>query len=181
MRTFERIVTWVSRVLGYLGGAAVLALVVHILLDTTLRTLFSAPLDGTLIWSQYWYMVLLGFGGWALAGLTRQHIDAPILGDRISGAWQHVWEIFIQVACALFLGLIVFSSWGVASHSLQINEYQGAGVPIWPTRFFVPIAAAAFLAVAVLRLVESIVHVARHEPEPPHPVVADDDELAPVA
>lgn len=177
MVIWDKAVMRFAQVLAYLGGAAIVVLAIHVLLDATLRALLDAPLDGTLIYSQYWYMVVLGFGGWAYAAYTNQHIDAPLFGDRVAEPWRTVWEIIIQLSALVFLTLVLIYSWNAAVHAFQISEYQGSHVPVWPSRFFFSLATLAFLAVVVLRFVIAIRRLLRGGPTDSPPADLDTESI----
>lgn len=140
-----------TRVLGgwrslitFVGSAGTVLLLVTILADAILRFTVNKPIAGTLEYVSYWYMVPIAFCGMALAERRGEHVDAPLIFDRLP---VNIRREFTVVGKLLFLAvLIAVSLWGWEE---AVRQYEfgergaAAGVPIWPTRFLVPIGAAA--------------------------------------
>src|SRR5690606_24283549 len=108
MKKWEKISAQVARIFAYIGGGAVAVMTLNILLDASMRSMFSSPIPGTLEYVQYWWMILIAFGWLALASYTGEHIDAPILSDRLTPRVQIIWNLVAQLATIAFIGIMAF-------------------------------------------------------------------------
>lgn len=162
MSKWESAVAAIARAFAFVGGAAVAIMTVNILADATMRSMFTSPIPGTLEYVQYWWMILIAYGGWALAAYRGEHIDAPIIGDRLHPRFQLIWRLVAHVATTVFLLLIAYYGWQAAVHAFEIGEYQGGySTPIWIFRFFIPLAALSFLVVVLHQFVVTVAEL-RH-------------------
>jgi TRAP-type C4-dicarboxylate transport system permease small subunit len=179
MEKWERITALIARIFGYIGGGAVAIMTINILLDATMRSTFSSPIPGTLEYVQYWWMILIGYGGWALAAYRGEHIDAPIIADKLSLRYQLIWRIVAQVATGIYLALIVYYGSQSAMHAMEIGEYQGGYMtPIWIFRFFIPLAGVSFLIVIVHQLTKLVIELRHFSDADATPTPADSDGAA---
>jgi TRAP-type C4-dicarboxylate transport system permease small subunit len=130
--------------IAFIGGAGVLLLLSTILADATLRFAFNQPIPGTVEYVSYWYMVPIAFCGIALAERYGEHVDAPLIFDRLPARLRREFTVVGKV---LFLAVLVamwWWGWEEAVRQYGFGERgAAAGVAIWPTRFLVPIGAAA--------------------------------------
>ncbi|MGY1914144.1 TRAP transporter small permease [Blastococcus sp. SYSU DS0973] len=139
----------VLHVLGWPGRIAVLALMLHVTLDTVLRKTTGEPITGTLEYVQFWYMPAICLLGFVAAELQNDHITAPVVYDRMSPAVRR--ELSLVAAVATVAILLAYAWWGFEEALLQLE--RGAtgpisGIVIWPAVFLVPIGSVA-AAVAV--------------------------------
>jgi TRAP-type C4-dicarboxylate transport system permease small subunit len=149
--------------IGWLGGVGVLLLLVNVLVDVTSRYLLNRPIPGTIEYVSFWYMVAIAFFGLAVAERDDEHIDAPIVFDRLPAVVRRELTVFSKVL--FIVVLLAMAWWGLeeATRQYAVRERGGAaGVPVWPTRFFVPVGAVACAAEVAIRLVRSL----RGEPQP---------------
>src|SRR5690606_31652827 len=112
---------------------------------------------------------VLTTAAWGYAAYTNEHIDAPILGDFIGGPSRKLWDIFIQGSLLFFLYFVTVFGFTAALRSLEILERQGTDVYVWPARFWLPLAAGAFLLVALMRFGQAVVEFIRELRAPKAP------------
>ncbi|WP_177242669.1 TRAP transporter large permease subunit [Amycolatopsis marina] len=135
---------WLGQLTGLLGGVAVVLLLTTVLVDVTLRFAFSKPLPGTIEYVSFWYMTAIGFLGLALAERHGEHIDAPIVFDRLPGPIRRELIVIAKVLFAVVMIAIAVWGWEEAVRQWEIGERgAAAGVVLWPARFLVPLGAAA--------------------------------------
>lgn len=130
--------------IAVIGGAGMVLLLVTILADATLRFALNKPISGTLEYVAYWYMIPIAFCGMALAERYGEHIDAPLIFDRLPANLRREFEV---VGKLLFLAVLLAMLWWGWEEAVRQYEFgergAAAGVAIWPTRFLVPLGAAA--------------------------------------
>lgn len=152
-RTVGRWLSSAAVALGWFGRAGVFLLMIHVVLDTFLRYAFNSPLPGTTEYVQHWYMVGIAFLGFAVAERRGEHIEAPLIFDRLPPTLQRE---FTFVSVLLTIGVLLFIAWWgweQAMTQLERGERGGAArTTIWPTRFFVPLGALALAIELIPRL-----------------------------
>ncbi|MCA1307850.1 TRAP transporter small permease [Microbacterium esteraromaticum] len=141
----------------YLGAAILLIMMVNIVADVTMRSVLNRPITGTLEVTIYWWMVAItALGLWA-AELKHDHIAVTLVTDRLSYSSRFVHAILVRaVTVAFMLALAWFGIQTAVEKSIS-GEFTGsAEIPIWPTRFFLPLAAVAFAILGILRLIRQL-------------------------
>lgn len=145
LRTAPSVLERITNAAGIFGGIGILLLLFHVVADVTSRHAFNRPLYGTLEISQYWYMPMIVFLGLAMAERTDQHISAPIVYDRLRPRLQLE---FAAIATVLSVLLLVGFAWFGFEEAVTLMNQGAAGivsqVPIWPTRFLVPLGSLLF-------------------------------------
>lgn len=137
--------------LGYAGMGFLLGTV---LTDVTLRFVFNQPIAGSIEYVSYWYMVAIAFCGIALAERYGEHIDAPLVFDRLPRSLRREFDIVSRVLFVILLVAIAWWGWQEALRQYDLGERGGAaGVAIWPGRFLVPLGATACAFEVIIRLV----------------------------
>lgn len=135
---------WIGLLSGIVGGIGLVLLLATLVIDVTLRFAFSIPLPGTIEYASFWYMAAIGFLGLALAERHNEHIDVPIVFDRLPPPIQRELTIVGKSLFAVVMLAIAVWGWEEAVRQWEIGERGGAaGVLVWPTRFLVPLGAAA--------------------------------------
>lgn len=139
--------------LGWLGRVGVFLLMMHVVSDTFLRYAFNNPLPGTTEYVQHWYMVGIAFLGFAAAERRGEHIEAPLIYDRLPATVQREFTFIAVLLTIGVLLLVAWWGWDEAMTQMERGERGGAArTTIWPTRFFVPIGAIALVGELIPRL-----------------------------
>lgn len=153
----ERGIARLTNLFGYIGGAAVALLMIHVVIDVGGRLLFNSPAPATLEVSQYWYMPLLVFFGLPLAARVHEHISAPIIFDRVSPRLQVEFTI---IAGVITVGILLAMAWFGWEEAITLMDQNAlgiaSGIPVWPPRFVVPLCSLLFAAEVVLRTLTAI-------------------------
>lgn len=141
----------------YLGAVILLIMMANIVADVAMRSVFNRPITGTLEVTIYWWMVsITALGLWA-AELKRDHISVTLVTDRMSFSNRFVHAILVRVVSIAFLLTLAWFGLQTALAKMASGEFTGSSeIPIWPTRFFLPLAAFAFATLGILRLVRQI-------------------------
>lgn len=136
---------WLDRVMGVglaLGALAVALLMLHVIVDSSLRTLFDAPLRGTIEIASFWWLVGIAFLPLAASQQRSEHLTAPVLYERLTPGAQRVWRGVALTLTLLVVGAIAYYGWGEALGNMRIGERTGAvRTLVWPTRFLIPLGA----------------------------------------
>lgn len=143
----------------WLGILAALAMMVHVGVDVTGRTVFNHPFAGTTEIVAGWYMVAIAFFPWVWIAKNDSHIVAGMF-QRLGGPRFDFWlQIMVKLWTIVFLGIFVWQTWLQALRQTRFNEvWQAAGgfIPIWPARWILPVSAAFMAVYLVLRVVRDV-------------------------
>lgn len=153
----NRLILLLTRPLDVAVLVALPLMVVHILGNAVLRYVFAQPITGTLEIVTYWYMPIIVLAGFVAAEARGQHLDAPLLTQKLSRPAQVGVEVAVVALCLVMcLGFAYFSA-GDALENAAIGLTSGAiGVPIWQPMLLVPLAYVAMSLSMVAKLVSLI-------------------------
>jgi TRAP-type C4-dicarboxylate transport system permease small subunit len=159
MATIERLLRWLEIPINLLLWIALLAgllMMLHVSVDVTARALYNHPLPGTSELVGGYYMVAICYLPWAWLTRHDNHIVAGVferIGSRRFGYWE---EVAVKVFMLLYVGVFC---WQTGVRAVQqtvageVWEAAGGFVPIWPSRWLLPIASALMCIYLVLRIV----------------------------
>lgn len=143
----------------WLSIAAGIAMMLHVVADFTGRSVFNRPLAGTTEIVGGWYMVAIAFLPWAHIAKNDQHIVAGMFQSLGSKRVEHILEIICKIVTAAFIALFVWQTTKEALSQTRAGEVlQAAGmyVPVWPSRWLLPIAGAFMVAYLALRVIRDV-------------------------
>jgi TRAP-type C4-dicarboxylate transport system permease small subunit len=159
MRTIERLMRWLEIPINLLLWIALIAgflMMMHVAADVTGRTAFNRPLHGTTEIVSGWYMVAIHI----VAGIFEN-----IGTERFSFWLGVVVKIVTFVYCAVFTWQTgvraVQQTW--AGPAGEVWEAAGGFIPVWPSRWVLPLSAGLMAVYLVLRVVRDIGR--GHQPE----------------
>ena len=136
---------------------AVVSMLFHIVLDVVSRNILNQPIQGTLEYTTYWYMVTLSFIGMWLAQTKREHIAVTLLTERLPALATSIIAAAGTLISVTFLIFLAWFGWQAAVDYAAIQEYVGIDrIPIWPIRFIVPISLLALAVTMAITTVQDI-------------------------
>jgi TRAP-type C4-dicarboxylate transport system permease small subunit len=162
MKAVERLLKWMEipiHVLLWGGLIAGFLMMIHVSIDVTARTVFNNPFAGTTEIVSGWYMVAVAYLPWAWITQTNNHIVAGVferIGSERFGYWV---EIAVKMFMLFYVSVFTWQTWLRAVQQTQAGEvWEAAGgfIPIWPSRWMLPIAAGLMAIYLVLRIVSDI-------------------------
>ena len=158
MRTIERLMRWLEIPINLLLWIALIAgflMMMHVAADVTGRTAFNRPLHGTTEIVSGWYMVAICYLPWAWLTSNDNHIVAGIF-ERIGTRWFGYWvEVVVKVFMLVYIAVF---GWQTALRAVQqtrageVWEAAGGFIPVWPSRWLLPLAATFMGIYLVLRI-----------------------------
>jgi TRAP-type C4-dicarboxylate transport system permease small subunit len=163
----DRLLRWLRKpidLLFWLGLLAGFLMMVHVTADVAGRYLFRHPLEGTTEIVAAYYMVLVAYGPWAWIARHDRHIVAGVF-QRIGTPRFDFWlEIAVKVVTIAYVSVFTYQTCLAAVQRTQSGEVWLAGtmyLPVWPSRWMLPIAGASMVAYLVLRVLSDIAGRAR--------------------
>lgn len=136
--------SWFSNILADLAGLILLVMMLHVTADVFMKYAFNQPIQGTLEIVAFYYMVASVFLPLALVEFTRTSIAVDMFFDHFPRAARIGLMVFVLFACAVFYGALAWITWEDALRSFARREIVMGpiNVPIWPTRFLLPLGFA---------------------------------------
>lgn len=131
---------------GLIAACATFLLMVQVIVDVALRYFANAPLPGTLEIVSYWWMVLITFPALALCQRRREHVDVSLLVDLMPELHRTLAIVAARLVTLGFVLLLAWVGWLYALEQMASGEVAMGSVtiPIWPTRFAVPLGMLLF-------------------------------------
>lgn len=135
-----------------LAGAILVIMIAHIMIDATLR-LFGVmnPFQAIVVVAA-WYMVAVVFLSMPRTARSVGHITVDILTDLMPQKWRKRSRVFVHLITIAYLALLGVLNIGTALHRTQTGEVWETAtgyIPVWPSRWLVPLA---FVLVAIVYL-----------------------------
>ena len=156
-----------ARPLMWLGMAACALMMLHITADVIARTLFDSPIAGTLEVASGYYMVAVAFVPWAWVASREGHIRVEVFTRKLS-AHRNAWlDTGAALLATAYVSLFTWQTFLRALQSTAAGESWEAPtgfLPIWWSRWLLPLAGAfmvAYLAVQVVADIARLLHVRR--------------------
>lgn len=146
------LVMWLAILAGFL-------MMVHVAVDVVGRTLFSSPLEGTSEIVTYYYMVTVAYLPWMWLAKIDGHIKVDLFVRQLPGAAAFWLDVFVKLGLVAYLALFTWQSYLQALRQTGRGEVQQAGtlyLPVWPTRWLLPLAAGLMALWTVLAVVDAI-------------------------
>ncbi|MEC7762152.1 MAG: TRAP transporter small permease subunit [Pseudomonadota bacterium] len=157
-------VRWIVRINLLIGGLAIAAMLLHIIIDVTARHLFNVPVQGTLEIVSFYYMVGLVYLAIPLVQARSDHIFVELFTVNAPPKRQDLMDAVIRIFSAVLLLFFAWVTTQEALHQSSIRAVVEAGtdtVPVWPTRWLIPLS---MVSTAILCLWQSA-YLFRHAGE----------------
>ncbi|MHA3905028.1 TRAP transporter small permease [Castellaniella sp. WN] len=136
----------------FVGGLALVAMMLHVSFDVIGKFVFNTPLPLTMEMATYYYMTAVVF--LPLAALERHGsslVHVELFYDRLSRRARTVVLPLALSLAAVYCACAGWAAWKPALRAMRSGTYAGSEliVSIWPTRFL-PVVGFALLALALL-------------------------------
>lgn len=134
----------VSDLMIRIASAVLLMMMMHVSTDVLTKFFFNYPIKGTLEIVSYYYMVSVVFLPVAFVELTRSAVAVDaVYGLAPRRLKMCLMLLVLAISAAVYAGLVMIT-WPEAWRSFVRREVVMGPipVPIWPTRFILPLSAA---------------------------------------
>jgi len=165
----NRLLAWLQKPIDLMLWLALLAgflMMTHVTVDVACRYLFNRPLEGTTEIVAGYYMVVAAYLPWAWLASRDRHIIAGVF-QRIGTPRFDFWlEIAVKLFTAAYVSVFTYQTFLAAMQRTRAGEVWLAGtmyLPVWPSRWMLPIAGAFMVIYLVLRVLSDIVDPRRRE------------------
>jgi TRAP-type mannitol/chloroaromatic compound transport system permease small subunit len=156
LAVLEAIVGKASAFFAIISGFAALAMIFLVFADATSRTLFLAPVRGTLEIVTYLLLPITVFGAYAYAHHKNQNITMTLLLEKLTGNPMRVNRLVIELLFVIGIGLLFYFGMVEMANSVAIVEASVGlvTIPIWPAKIFMGMG----LGMLILQSITIIVH-----------------------
>ena len=147
--------------------AAGVLMMLHVTADVTMRTVFNAPIEGTTEVVAGYYMVAIAYLPWAFVARNDNHIVAGIFKQIGTPTFDYWVEIGVKILTTTYVAIFTYQTFLAALQRTSAGEVWLAGtkyLPIWPTRWLLPLAGSLMIAHLVLRVLADLAR-GRGDPE----------------
>ena len=143
----------------WLAVAAGFLMMMHTSVDVFGRTVLNRPLPGTTEIVSAYYMVAASYLPWAWIARGNSHIMVELF-TRSAPRWFNEWlDIFVKVATGAYVSVFTWQTGVRAIQQTGAGEVWQAAeyfIPVWPSRWMLPIAGALMVLYLVLRVIADI-------------------------
>ena len=128
------------------------------------RYLFGSPT----IWVHEATVILVGVNfaaGGVFVMYDRAHINIVVLYQAVPPRIQRVFDVLISSVSTVYLGVLAYASWGVATQALRLGERSGTAwnPPLPMILKSALFASAALMAlIAVVQLIQALRRLSRN-------------------
>ena len=155
-KILRAIAGFADRICLSLAVIAAAAMALHVSAEVLARAVLGTPLSGTIEIVAFIYMVALTFLPLVHAQTTHEHVAADAIAnslpDRVAPYTDHLGRL-------LSLGVALFLLWAVTDMALrqtatgEVVEASHFAIPVWPSRWFLPLGLTAMIIVMLRQLV----------------------------
>ncbi|MBU2359182.1 TRAP transporter small permease subunit [Loktanella sp. M215] len=153
-RVLLRLIDALSAALMIVASIALMLMMVHVTVDVVGKFVFHRPVPMTLEMVSNYYMVAVVFLPFAAVERMNGNIHVELIYALLPRVARRLLDLISYVLFAALLYLLTTSSWAVAVKKYNVGEFiMGSyAVPIWPSRFLLPVGTALALALVVVRI-----------------------------
>jgi TRAP-type C4-dicarboxylate transport system permease small subunit len=166
MTVIDRLMEWLEipiNLLHWVGIVAGFLMMMHVSADVTGRTVFNRPLHGTTEIVSGWYMVAICYLPWAWIERRDNHIVAGIFENLGSARFSFWLGVLVKIVTLIYCAVFSWQTWvwavqqtWAAGPAGEVWEAAGGFIPVWPSRWLLPIAAGSMGLHLMLRIVRDV-------------------------
>ncbi|WP_370319060.1 TRAP transporter small permease [Oricola sp.] len=157
MRMLSRVQDGLLALLATIGAVAIIALMIHVVIDVALRNTTNTPVPATYEIVTNYYMIALAFiplawverGG----GMVQVEVIEPFLSERARD-WS---DRLVALISTVIYGALTWVTLLTAMKNLKTGTFvmaQNIPVPTWPAYYLLPLGFALAALITLLRVFE---------------------------
>lgn len=148
--SIERALDAIANILLWIGGIALTVMMLQISADVLGKYLFNRPIIATLELVTWYYMVAVVFLPVVYIQIHKKHLMVELFTMRWPPRRMAVLEGIVGIVGAVYVGTLAFLTGVHAAEQTAAGEIQDAtffDLPVWPSRWLLPIAFGAMTLV----------------------------------
>ena len=148
-----KLTEWLTHLLAWIAGGAVLLMMVHVMADVIGKYLFNTPLPGTAEVVAAYYMIGCVFLPLAWVEASGGSIAVEVIYEKCPAHIQAVMLKIADLVSAVYYAILGWFSWGVAMRAFNVGETVDGiwRITTWPAKFMLPLGFALAVVVILLR------------------------------
>ena len=157
----------IGRGFGIFAALAILAVLILTAINVTGRYLFTAPLRGAEEMTGFLVVAMVMFGA-AEAYRRGDHIRIDLLTERLGPTGARWVDILSHIAVAAFAVNLLRTGLHTVAFSRSFGAYSAGylEIPMWIPQSALVIGGALLLAMALLKLIETLLSIAYKDRRP---------------
>ncbi|WP_375170533.1 TRAP transporter small permease [Marinobacter sp.] len=155
MKTISQIADQLTGYLSYLGMIGIVAMMLHICVDVTARSVFEVSIPATLEMVTRYYMLMLVLLPLAWVESQRSMIAVEAFSGAFGELGVRIVDVVVSLLCVGVYGVLAASTWEKAVEQFDIGAYIIAldtQIIVWPGYFALPFGFALAALVCVIRI-----------------------------
>ncbi|MEZ5855982.1 MAG: TRAP transporter small permease [Hyphomicrobiaceae bacterium] len=147
------ILSTITNLLGWIAGAALILMMLHINLDVAMRYIFSAPFANTIEIVSTYYIVAIVFLPLAMVEMLNAHIVVEILTQHLPKRAAEILIAIVGLVSATYFAAFAIRSFEDAMQKYAVGEIAlgNSQITVWPTRFYLPIGCGLLVLVLLYK------------------------------
>ena len=139
--------------LMFIGGLGAVAMMLNIMADVVLKLFWNTPIQGTIEFSSYYYMVFLVMLPMAFVEMQDQQISVDLVFNHFPNWLQRASMVLTCAASAAILAVMTWRTGLDAVRAISVGEVVMGGreVIVWPSRMILPIGFGLASIAALIR------------------------------
>lgn len=158
MQAIRRALDALSGLLLWLGGVAIVLMMVHIMVEVMLRTAFKLTIPGTEETVSAYYMIACAFLPLAWVQRSRAHVSVEVFTLWMPPRMLALLDGLVCLACAAGTAIFAWAATNKAIAMTRAGEILigTMDVVVWPSRWFVPVGLVAMAIYMLLHAVADL-------------------------
>ncbi|MEM1384145.1 MAG: TRAP transporter small permease [Pseudomonadota bacterium] len=152
VNAIEKIIRWLSYILGGIAAIALLLMMAQTVADVLMKNFFGAPIEGNLEIMSVYHMVIIVFLPLSLVEVKHEHISVDLLVRNFPSWLRRITDTLGYLVATAFFGMLAYQTGLDAIEAYQIGELLMTSIliTIWPAKFSLPIGFAAVMLASAL-------------------------------
>jgi TRAP-type C4-dicarboxylate transport system permease small subunit len=159
LRLIDKAIGNASGALAVMAGVAIVALMIHVVIDVSGRYFFDHPFSGTLETVTYYYMIMVTALPFAYVTRQQGQITVEMFTSWLPQRWICLFDVFGGIVTLIYVVVIAWKTGQEAGTMTAIGEVHDAGagqIITWPSRWVPPVAFGVMACAVALRLVKDV-------------------------
>lgn len=144
--------------LAVLGGLAIIALMMHVVVDVVMRNAANKPIPATYEIVTHYYMIALAFVPLAWVERGGGMVQVEVIDSFLGPTALRLSNMLVALISTVIYGALAWFTLKTAIGNYHTGTFilaQKVSVPTWPAYFFLPIGFALAALVTFSRLFQS--------------------------
>ena len=150
----EVVLRWASNALFWVAVTLVGAMMVHVVIDVTLKLLINRPIPFTVEMVAHYYMVAVVFLPMPLVEFRNSGVSVDLFYRMMAAPARRSLMLLAYVGQVFFFGVLAYQSWLDALDAMKAGKfiYTEGRLFIWPSGYFLPFGFFLAALVSLLRI-----------------------------